>query len=137
MQLTGEDLRKVLNDNLEAVMYEVDYNYKYGMTPQQAHHYVEGLRNLDAEYQKKAEEKLKRKKEIENAYFRNLIQNVRFSGNRTIVFWSDGTKTVAKCADKDVYDKEKGLMAAICKRFYGNKCILPDMIEKWCKDEVE
>lgn len=35
----------------------------------------------------------------------------------TIVFWSDGTKTVVKCNDREVFDSEKGVAMAIAKKF--------------------
>lgn len=41
---------------------------------------------------------------------------VIFHDPATIVFWSDGTKTVAK-AHNEPYDPEKGLMAAVVKKF--------------------
>lgn len=44
---------------------------------------------------------------------------VTFSGPATIVFWSDGTKTIVKCTDADTWDWEKGLAMAICKKFLG------------------
>ena len=49
------------------------------------------------------------------------IKKVIFNDPATIVFWSDGTKTVAKCADFDIFDPEKGLAMAICKRVYGER----------------
>lgn len=35
----------------------------------------------------------------------------------TVVFWSDGTKTVVKCHDREVFDSEKGVAMAIAKKF--------------------
>ena len=49
---------------------------------------------------------------------RKLIVN----GPATIVLWSDGTKTVAKCNTDERFDPEKGVAIAIAKRFVsGNK----------------
>lgn len=36
------------------------------------------------------------------------IKNVIFAPPATIVYWSDGSKTVVKCSKKDVFDPEKG-----------------------------
>lgn len=47
------------------------------------------------------------------------IERVMFNGGCTIVFWTDGTKTVVKCDKREEFDMEKGLMAAIIKRLYG------------------
>lgn len=49
------------------------------------------------------------------------IKKVIFNDPATIVFWADGTKTVVKCADFDIFDPEKGLAMAICKRVYGER----------------
>lgn len=48
------------------------------------------------------------------------ITNVIFNDPATIVFWSDGTKTVVKCCEDDTFDKEKGLAMAVCKKVTGN-----------------
>ena len=48
------------------------------------------------------------------------IERVIFHDHATIVFWMDGTKTVVK-AHNEKFDKEKGLLAAIAKKVYGNK----------------
>ena len=44
------------------------------------------------------------------------IKDVIFNGTATIVLWHDGTKTVVKCKDGEVFDCEKGLAMAICKK---------------------
>lgn len=49
------------------------------------------------------------------------IKKVIFNDPATIVFWADGTKTIVKCADFDIFDPEKGLAMAICKRVYGER----------------
>ena len=46
----------------------------------------------------------------------NALSLVIFNNESTIVFWSDNTKTVVKCGDADIFDKEKGLAMAICGR---------------------
>ena len=38
------------------------------------------------------------------------ITNVIFNDPATIVFWSDGTKTVVKCCEDDIFDEEKELL---------------------------
>lgn len=61
--------------------------------------------------------------------------NVIFNPPATIVFWEDGEKTVVKCGEREVYDKEKGLAMAFCKRVWGNKGRFNTMFGKWCFDE--
>lgn len=62
---------------------------------------------------------------------RLYIKDVKYNPPATIVFWSDGTKTVVRCND-DIWDKEKGLAMAICKRLYGNTGNFNEEFKKWC-----
>ena len=55
----------------------------------------------------------------------------RFSDPATIVIWDDGTKTVVKCMDGDVYSEETGLAMAICKKAYGNDNSFHKVFKKW------
>ena len=48
------------------------------------------------------------------------INRVIFNGPATIVFWNDGTKTVVKCAEEEIYNKRTAIMWAIMKKAYGN-----------------
>ena len=59
------------------------------------------------------------------------IKNVIFAPPATIVYWSDGTKTVVKCSEKDIFDPEKGLAMAIAKRCGGNKGSYYKEIQNW------
>lgn len=54
-----------------------------------------------------------------------------FAPPATIVYWSDGSKTVVKCSEKDVFDPEKGLAMAIAKRCGGNKGSYYKEIQNW------
>lgn len=47
------------------------------------------------------------------------IVKVLYNNPATIVFWSDGTKSISKCSSKDVYNAEVGLLIAILKKFGG------------------
>lgn len=61
------------------------------------------------------------------------IENVVFNNPATIVFWSDGSKTIVKCQAKngDTYSKETGLAMAIAKKAYGNKGNFNDIFKTW------
>lgn len=66
------------------------------------------------------------------------IKDVIFNDPATIVFWADGTKTVVKCQDDDIFDPEKGLAMAITKKALGNKGNYCNELKKWLpKDEEE
>ena len=47
------------------------------------------------------------------------IARVIFNGPATIVFWNDGTKTVVKCMEGELFDEEKGIAMAFIKKMYG------------------
>ena len=66
------------------------------------------------------------------------ITNVIFSGPCTIVMWSDGDKTIVRCENSDIFDKEKGLAMAIVKKFLGtntSKSNYCDIFKKWIPEE--
>lgn len=58
------------------------------------------------------------------------IKNVIFNEPATIVFWTDGTKTVVKCENEE-YDPEKGLAMAISKKALGNQGNYYNTFSKW------
>lgn len=58
------------------------------------------------------------------------IKNVIFNEPATIVFWTDGTKTVVKCENEE-YDPEKGLAMAISKKALGNQGNYYNTFTKW------
>lgn len=80
-----------------------------------------------------------RKVAYNSMWKRTKIKNVIFNDPATIVFWSDGTKTVVKCGENDIYDPEKGLAMAVAKKYLGtNKSHsnYMDEFKKWLpKDE--
>ena len=53
-----------------------------------------------------------------------------YSGNRTIVFWPDGTKTIAKCDEGQEYDEYLGFVAAFAKKMFGSTSSIKKMIER-------
>lgn len=65
------------------------------------------------------------------------IKKVIYNPPATIIFWEDGTKTVVKCQDDDVYDKERGFMMALMKKLYGGPRF-NDVLRKWVwEDKTE
>lgn len=59
------------------------------------------------------------------------IKKVIYSDPATIVLWTDGTKTVVKCQENDVYDEQTGLLMCIAKKAYGNNGKFNDILRKW------
>lgn len=62
------------------------------------------------------------------------IEKVIFNPPATIVYWKDGTKTVVKVQEGDVFDPEKGLAMAFFKKMHGNTGNYNNIIHKWIKD---
>lgn len=59
------------------------------------------------------------------------IKRVIFNRPATIVLWKDGSKTVVKCQEGDVFNLEKGLAMCIIKKLSGNKGNFNDIFRKW------
>ena len=81
-----------------------------------------------------------RKVAYNSMWKRTKIKNAIFNDPATIVFWSDGTKTVVKCGENDIYDPEKGLAMAVAKKYLGtNKSHsnYMDEFKKWLPKEEE
>ena len=65
------------------------------------------------------------------------IKKVLYKNPATIVYWSDGSKTVVKCQREDTYDPEKGLAMAILKKMNGNTGCYYKEFKKWLPKEEE
>ena len=80
--------------------------------------------------------------EVHNSYLTNnnfnifnQIKDVIFNNPATIIKWKDGTKTVVKCADGDVYNKETGFALCIIKKMYGNDNSYQRLFKRWVKED--
>ena len=62
----------------------------------------------------------------------NLIEKVIFNDPATIVIWKDGTKTVVKVQDDEMFDPYIGLAMCISKKAMGNKGSYMNVFKKWC-----
>lgn len=65
------------------------------------------------------------------------VKKVIFNNPTTIVFWSDGTKTVVKCQEGDVFDQEKGLALCFMKKIYGNAGYFNNVLKKYVTEEKD
>lgn len=100
------------------------------------------MSNIYDEMLKRAEEAFDTYKEDYTEYYKQLkrggyIVKVIFNDPATIVFWSNGEKTVVKCGDSETFDPEKGLAMAIVKYVYGNKGNYYNAIKMWLPKEKE
>ena len=69
--------------------------------------------------------------QLQNKRLRAMVKKVIFSGDRTIIMWNDGTKTVTQCHELDVYDKEKGILACMAKKLYENTNLFNEVIQEY------
>lgn len=68
---------------------------------------------------KKFEEEIKMAEKTRFDMYKPKISKVIFNDPATIVMWSDGTKTVVKCGENDIFDPEKGVAMACMKKLLG------------------
>ena len=61
------------------------------------------------------------------------IKDVMFANPATIVFWTDGTKTVVKAQGDEQYVPEVGLAMCICKKVMGNTRDYYRVFKHWMK----
>lgn len=59
------------------------------------------------------------------------IKQVIYSDPVTVIIWEDGTKTISRCDDDDIYDELTGFMLCIFK-----KVLTPKTMRKMFKDYV-
>ena len=64
---------------------------------------------------------------------RPKIKKVIFNPPATIIMWNDGTKSVVKCQNGEVFDAEKGFALAYLKKLLGNDNTFNKEINKWVK----
>ena len=65
-----------------------------------------------------------------NGYFVPEISRVHYNDNKTIVWFSDGSKCIVNCSPADKYDRQTAIAYAICKRLFG-KVGAYDANKKW------
>lgn len=58
------------------------------------------------------------------------IDHVIFNGPATIVFWTDGTKTVVKCAKGENDDKKTSILWAYAKKICGTSSHMNKVLDK-------
>lgn len=56
-------------------------------------------------------------------------EKIIYSGNRTIVMWNDGTKTIVKCGEGQEFDEYTGFIAAYAKKMFNSTSGLKKLIK--------
>ena len=66
------------------------------------------------------------------------IRKVIYNPPATIIFWEDETKTVVKCCETDIYDREKGFAMAVIKKLCGNTSApFHRLFKTWCLESED
>ena len=65
------------------------------------------------------------------------IKNAYFNYPMTVVLWEDGTKTMVRCQEGDVYSAETGLALCIAKKAMGNMPNFNNVFRKWIPEEAK
>ena len=71
------------------------------------------------------------KPKVKKIYHMPNVEKILFRNPATIVWFTDGTKSVAICGHDDTYDKETGVAICLCKRMLGNKGYR-ELMDEWC-----
>lgn len=58
------------------------------------------------------------------------IKKIIFNDPATVIFWDDGTKTVVKATEGDVFDPYYGFCCAVTKRVFGNMSKVKKLIKR-------
>ena len=74
-------------------------------------------------------------KKYSGAFDGFYIKEVIYNNPATIVLWSDGTKTVSKCSDKDEYSIERGLEVCILKKLITSKKY-KEILDDWLPNQL-
>lgn len=93
--------------------------------------------SMAIDYSRQSTEQAKKNDSVHFGMCNVCIRKVIFNDPATIVFWSDGTKTVVKCGPEDDYDMEKGLAMAIVKKMAGNDNRFHKAFKQWYKPKKE
>lgn len=59
-------------------------------------------------------------------------EKVVFNPPATVVVWDDGSKTVVRCDEEDMYDEREGFLLCCAKRLMGNGGSYNDELAEHC-----
>lgn len=51
----------------------------------------------------------------------------------TVALWKDGTKTIIRCQEGDIFDREKAIALCYMKKALGNRGSFNETLKKWTK----
>ena len=111
--------RNATNDDKQYISREVDMLFEYAANTERRNNMILSEKKS---YRDHMENAMPKKTDYTKLYSnKHLIKNVVFNPPVTVVLWYDGSKTIVRAGENDVFDPEKGLAMAIAKKFFGNK----------------
>lgn len=125
----AQKLEQDMNRTRSGLSGNMHTGYTYEPTKKEIEYMKNDVKATTTAYNKMYKNKSPRQKALER------IKKVIFNDPCTIVFWNDGTKTVVKCGEDDVFDPEKGLAMAISKYFFDNAGYFNDVIKKFIPEK--
>lgn len=123
----------IISDSVESI-YSQSYNFTRELSPQERYDLWKSLDDAKDQYNEYVKYTELRNLQKKNKKLREMIVDVKFSGDRTIVFFNDGTKVIVQCQEGDTFDKEKGLAVACMKKLFDNTNIFNEVMRKWCHE---
>lgn len=127
----AQKLEQDMNRTRSGLSGNMHTGYTYEPTKKEIEYMKNDVKATTTAYNKMYKNKSPRQKALER------IKKVIFNDPCTIVLWNDGTKTVVKCGEDDVFDPEKGLAMAISKYFFDNKGYFNDVFKKFVQEEKD
>ena len=119
--------QEMIQDRMNYVSSDNFVKMKCDITPSLVKSFYEAKEAME-----RAEEESKLlQAQLQNKRLRAMVKKVIFSGDRTIIMWNDGTKTVTQCHEFDVYDKEKGILVCMAKKLYENTNLFNEVIQEY------
>lgn len=63
------------------------------------------------------------------------IRKVLTNAPATVIFWSDGTKTVSRCSEEDTFNPEMGFTLCVLKKLMGTQNV-KTLLKQWCPHDL-
>lgn len=120
-----------LDGVVKHIVNEIDENMKGDPKFMPVRDMVDAFRYMAMDCDETQKLWAKLQKEKDKGIYDSMIQKVIFNPPATIVMWGDGSKTVVKCGENDIFDPEKGLAMAISKRAFGDNRDYYEIFAKW------
>lgn len=134
MITTGEYIYNTVSIKSSGNIYSESYSPIQHLSPQEKYEMWKELDKSKEQYDDYVKYTELRDLQKRNKKLREMVKEVKFSGDRTIVFFNDGTKTVVQCQEGGTFDKEKGLAVACMKKLFENTNIFNEVMRKWCNE---